>query len=49
MRGWVNDRYLLLLFAGLILAAGAQRSRQEFEMHLIQVDMRYKELMKDER
>lgn len=37
------------VFAGLILAAGAQRSRQEFEMHLIQVDMRYKELMKDER
>lgn len=37
------------VFAGLILAAGAQRSRQEFEMHLMQVDMRYKELMKDER
>ena len=37
------------VFAGLILAAGAQRSRQECEMHLIQVDMRYKELMKDER
>ena len=36
------------VFAGLILAAGAQRSRQEFEMHLIQVDMRYKELKKDE-
>ena len=36
------------VFAGLILAAGAQRSRQEFEMHLIQVDIRYKELKKDE-
>ena len=36
------------VFAGLILAAGAQRNRQEFEMHLIQVDMRYKELKKDE-
>lgn len=32
------------VFAGLILAAGAQRNRQEFEMHLIQVDMHYKEL-----
>ncbi len=36
------------VFAGLILAAGAQRNRQEFEMHLIEVDMRYKELLKDE-
>ena len=36
------------VFAGLILAAGAQRSRQEFEMHLMQVDIRYKELKKDE-
>ena len=34
------------VFAGLILAAG--RSRQEFEMHLMQVDIRYKELKKDE-
>lgn len=37
------------VFAGLILSAGAQRSRQEFEMHLIQVDMHYKELLKDEK
>lgn len=36
------------VFAGLILAAGAQRNRQEFEMNLIRVDMQYKELMKDE-
>lgn len=36
------------VFAGLILAAGAQRNRQEFEMNLIRVDMHYKELMKDE-
>jgi uncharacterized membrane protein len=36
------------VFAGLILSAGAQRSRQEFEMNLIKVDMRYKELLKDE-
>lgn len=37
------------VFAGLILAAGAQRNRQEFEMNLIRVDMHYKELMKDEQ
>ncbi|MBS6396802.1 MAG: glycosyltransferase [Clostridiales bacterium] len=37
------------VFAGLILAAGAQRNRQEFEMHLIQMDKHYKELLKDER
>jgi hypothetical protein len=36
------------VFAGLILSAGAQRSRQEFEMNLIKVDMQYKELLKDE-
>lgn len=36
------------VFAGLILAAGAQRNRQEFEMHLMEVDRRYKELVKDE-
>lgn len=36
------------VFAGLILAAGAQRSRQEFEMHLMDVDRRYKELVKNE-
>ena len=36
------------VFAGLILAAGAQRNRQEFEMNLIRVDMQYKELMEDE-
>ncbi len=36
------------VFAGLILAAGAQRNRQEFEMNLIRMDMHYKELMKDE-
>ncbi len=35
------------VFAGLILASGAQRNRQEFEMDLIQVNMHYKELMKD--
>lgn len=35
------------VFAGLILAAGAQRSRQEFEMRLMEVDMHYKELMKN--
>ncbi|MBR5509676.1 MAG: glycosyltransferase [Lachnospiraceae bacterium] len=37
------------VFAGLILAAGAQRNRQEFEMHLMEVDRRYKELIKDEK
>lgn len=37
------------VFAGLILAAGAQRNRQEFEMHLVEVDRYYKELMKDEK
>lgn len=37
------------VFAGLILAAGAQRNRQEFEMHLIEVDRYYKELMRDEK
>lgn len=36
------------VFAGLILAAGAQRNRQEFEMNLIKVNMQYKELLKDE-
>lgn len=36
------------VFAGLILAAGAQRSRQEFEANLIRVNMQYKELLKDE-
>lgn len=36
------------VFAGLILAAGAQRNRQEFEMNLIKVDMQYKELLKNE-
>lgn len=36
------------VFAGLILASGAQRNRQEFEMHLMEVDRRYKELVKDE-
>lgn len=35
------------VFAGLILAAGAQRNRQEFEMRLMEVDMHCKELMKD--
>lgn len=37
------------VFAGLILASGAQRNRQEFEMNLIQADMHYKELLKDEK
>lgn len=37
------------VFAGLILAAGAQRNRQEFEMNLIRTDMHYKELFKDEK
>lgn len=36
------------VFAGLILASGAQKNRQEFEMDLIKVDMRYKELLKNE-
>ena len=36
------------VFAGLILAAGAQRNRQEFEINLIRTDMQYKELMKHE-
>ncbi len=36
------------VFAGLILSAGAQRSRQEFEMELIRIGMHYKELLKDE-
>ena len=42
--------FLLFLICLLCtsLAAGAQRSRQEFEMHLMQVDIRYKELKKDE-
>lgn len=35
------------VFAGLILAAGAQRNRQEFEMRLMEVDMHYKELMRN--
>ena len=33
--------------AGLILAAGAQRNRQEFEMSLMEMDRRYKELVKN--
>lgn len=37
------------VFAGLILSAGAQRSRQEFEMNLIRIDMQYKELLKNEK
>ena len=36
------------VFAGLILAAGAQRNRQEFEMNLIEVDRHYKELVNNE-
>ena len=36
------------VFAGLILSAGAQRNRQEFEMNLIRARMQYKELLKDE-
>ena len=37
------------VFAGLFLSAGAQRSRQEFEMNLIKVDMHYKELKENDR
>ena len=37
------------VFAGLGLSAGAQRSRQEFEMNLIKVDMHYKELKENDR
>lgn len=37
------------VFVGLVLAASAQRNRQEFEMNLIKVDMQYKELVKDEK
>lgn len=36
------------LFAGLILSAGAQRNRQDFEMNLIRTRMQYKELLKNE-
>lgn len=32
-----------------VLSAGAQRSRQEFEMNLIKVDMHYKELKENDR
>ena len=37
------------VFAGLVLSAGAQRSRQEFEMNLVKVDMHYKELKENDR
>ena len=37
------------VFAGLVLSAGAQRSRQEFEMNRIKVDMHYKELKENDR
>ena len=37
------------VFAGLVLSAGAQRSRQEFERNLIKVDMHYKELKENDR
>ena len=37
------------VFGGLVLSAGAQRSRQEFEMNLIKVDMHYKELKENDR
>ena len=37
------------VFAGLVLSAGARRSRQEFEMNLIKVDMHYKELKENDR
>ncbi len=37
------------VFAGLVLSAGAQRNRQEFEMNLIKVDMHYKELKENDR
>lgn len=36
------------VFVGLVLAASAQRNRQEFEMDLVKVDMQYKELVKHE-
>lgn len=37
------------VFAGLILASGAQRSRQDFEMRLIETNMHYKELLRDDQ
>ena len=37
------------VFAGLVLSAGAQRSRQEFEMNLIKVDLHDKELKEYDR
>ena len=46
--GFASMAAIQSVFAGLILAAGAQRSRQEFEANLIRVNMQYKELMKDE-
>lgn len=46
--GFASMAALQSVFAGLILAAGAQRSRQEFEANLIRVDMQYKELLKNE-
>lgn len=36
------------IFAGLILSAGAQRSRQEFEMNLLEAEVKHKELLKNE-
>lgn len=36
------------VFAGLILSASAERNRQQFEMELIRVNMKHKELLKDE-
>lgn len=46
--GFASMAAIQSVFAGLILAAGAQRNRQEFEMNLIRTDMHYKELLKDE-
>ena len=43
--GWMAA--IQSVFAGLILAAGAQRNRQEFEMSLMEMDRRYKELVKN--
>lgn len=35
------------VFAGLILSAGAQRNRQDFEINLIRTNVQYKELLKN--
>ncbi len=45
--GFAMMAALQSVFAGLILSAEAQRSRQDFEMTLIRTFDRYKELLKD--